>query len=354
MIYYSHVNEDNLAERNSMSGSQYDSLYVIAGSGERVIALLDHPGLESVHLIDNNREALYLCELKLAALENLSVDDYLGFVGFFATSGTRWDSFKGLKHKLSDGCGSYWEGRRSMIEQGICNCGHFEQFLKRANPILRRFLWKAFFQCLDQKKSSWMQFPYFKWRLVKTLFSYRLTYQLFGMRDPAFISKDALLEAIPAALQKSMDEDRTNESCLFHLVFKGHLRDMPAKNLPPSFQRAVLTRVKESLQLGKLKMHYHCDDLLDTLKELKFESKESRFFSVSDIMSFADMSYLNAVILRISKIQNGSNTLVFRSFVRHRLKAIDLLTLRDLFGKVTDLSRTDRTHFYQTIQIDLK
>ena len=353
MIYYSHVNEDNLVERAAMFKKNIDSLYVIAGSGERVLSLLDHPGLEYVHLIDYNVEALFLCELKLLALRHLTVEEYLVFIGFERSEQDRWRQFQTLKPHLSKDCQEYWEAQKISIVNGICNCGHFEKFLHRANPLLRLFLGKRFYQCFTTKKADWQQFPYLRWNVVKTLFSHRWTYRIFGMKDPAFISNDAVLRAIPDALQKSMDEDKANESCLFHLIFKGNLKDMPEIFLPPSFQPEVLTRVKAALMEEKLKMHYHCDDLLAVINDLRFESNKGCFFSFSDVLSFADMEYLRQVVRSIPAHKNLSNTLVFRSFIRNRLTAFEIQDLQKEFEQVSDLSNEERTRFYQVFKIEL-
>ena len=44
MIWYSHVNEDNRAERNLLLQGQYDQVICITGSGERALALMDRFG----------------------------------------------------------------------------------------------------------------------------------------------------------------------------------------------------------------------------------------------------------------------------------------------------------------------
>jgi S-adenosylmethionine-diacylglycerol 3-amino-3-carboxypropyl transferase len=353
MIFYAHVNEDNLAERNAMFRKPVNSLCVIAGSGERVLALLDHPNLEHVHLIDNNHEALLLCELKLVALRQLSVEEYLAFIGFGPPDKDRWTQFQAIKAYISKDCREYWETRKVSILAGICNCGHFEQFLRRANPMLRFFLGRQFYQCFTSKKAAWQHFPSFRWSIVKALFSHRWAYRIFGMKDPAFISRDAALRSIPDALQESMDKDKANESCLFHLIFKGDLKDMPENNLPPSFQKDVLNHVKTALMGEKLKVYFHCNDLLAVISGLEFEPDKNVFFSFSDVLSFADMEYLKHVFRRIMEYKSVSNTLIFRSFVRNRLSAFDLQNLQEEFGAVSDLSTEERTHFYQVFQIDL-
>lgn len=328
------------------------AVYVVAGSGERVIALLDHPSLETVHLIDNNWHALYLCELKLVALQHLSVDDYLAFIGFDTAQKDRAASFHGFKHKLSEPCRVYWEAQMTTLTQGILYCGHFERFLKAANPFIRLFLGKRFFQCFTTPKSDWRNFPSFRWAIVKRSFSYKWTYRLFGMRDIAFVSADSARSAIPKALQKSMDEDKAKHSCLFHLVFKGHLKDMPEASLPPSFQKPVLSKIKALLEEGRLSLNYHCGDALSLIKAFPYDQDKARFFSLSDLLSFADMAYMTALLEHIATIPAGASRVVFRSFVRHRLNKDLVSELRLGFGNMVDLSAEERTHFYQVYQID--
>ena len=63
-IYYAHVNEDNTIARDLLFLHQPCTLYCITGSGERLISLLDAPGLSKVVAIDSNPEANFLLELK--------------------------------------------------------------------------------------------------------------------------------------------------------------------------------------------------------------------------------------------------------------------------------------------------
>jgi len=359
MIYYSHVNEDNRVERNVLHARPARQLYAIAGSGERVIALMDCPSLESAHFIDNNWDALYLCELKMAALDWLSVDDYLSFIGFSSYPGRRYDLFEALKHSLSEPCRSFWETRKKEIEMGICHCGHFEQFLHRAHPVFRFFLGKGFYQCFWAKKADWQGFPTLRWGIVKALFSYRWTYRLFGMKDTAFISSDSDLQLIPDALQQSLDEDGVAQSALFHLVFNGNLRRMPEENLPPSFQKEVLQRIKNALSEGRLKVHYHFGDVLEVLQETNLQQDQTAFFSLSDILSFVSLDYQQKLIRLIAAAGSGGDSIVFRAFVRNRLTEqqvndlhADLLSIKAQFGALKDLTAEEQSHFYQVFQIN--
>ncbi|MBN8679862.1 MAG: DUF3419 family protein [Chitinophagales bacterium] len=174
MLYYTHVNEDNAVERKAMAGMHVTELFVIAGSGERVLALLDHPGLSKVYVVDNNREALYLCALKIAALKSLDVQSYLRFIGVLETSAEeRLQCFAQLAPELAEECLEYWVGKRADLTAGVCNAGHFERFLANARPLLRFFLGKDFYQCLEKSRAEWQHFPHMRWAIVRWLFARR-------------------------------------------------------------------------------------------------------------------------------------------------------------------------------------
>jgi S-adenosylmethionine:diacylglycerol 3-amino-3-carboxypropyl transferase len=350
MLFYTHVNEDNAVERLAMADMQAGELFVIAGSGERVLALLDHPGISTVYVVDNNREALYLCALKIAALKALDVQTYLRFVGLLVASAEeRLQCFAQLSPELAEACREFWSTKQAEIAAGICTVGHFEQFLAKARPWLRFFLGKGFYQCLEKPRAEWRRFPHLRWAMVRWLFARRFTYRLFGLRDQAFISAGAELSAIPAAMQQSLLEGRVQESCLFHLVMNGHLRAMPPEYQPPSFQPEVLKRIKLALYERRLQIHYVLSDVSEALRTLPFQQGVNRFFSLSDLLSFMDWADMEKLIGQIASLPQGQNRAVFRAFVRNRPSDAELGEL----GRVEDLSTAERTHFYQVFQIDL-
>ncbi|NNC95159.1 MAG: DUF3419 family protein, partial [Chitinophagales bacterium] len=214
MIYYSHVNEDNFAERNIMMSSEYEDLFCIVGSGERLIALLDHSSLKRVHIIDMNAEALFLAELKLTALRVLSVEDYLSFIGFSNSGMNREFVFYGFQQELPLPSREYWNNNLTHIRNGIIHMGHFEQFLSRLRPLLRVLLGRGFYKCFEMPYSQLRSFPSFRWKIVKWLFSKKWSYLLFGNKDIAFIGEDALHKKIPYALHETLLNDRVSKNCM--------------------------------------------------------------------------------------------------------------------------------------------
>ena len=63
MLYYSHVNEDNRVEKELLDSSAYATIVAVAGSGERILALMDNNICKEFHIVDVNDETLFLLQL---------------------------------------------------------------------------------------------------------------------------------------------------------------------------------------------------------------------------------------------------------------------------------------------------
>lgn len=199
MIFYSHVNEDNIVEKYCMNQTSFQNLVCISGSGERVLALMDHSSLNQLFVIDSNIEALHLMELKLKALEKLSLKNYLEFIGI-NPSKNRVPTFEFLKSELSNASHIFWENRVSSIKKGVVHIGHFEQFLARFRPFFKVFLGKSFYRCFEKDFTEIDDFPHWRWQLLKRIYAQDWAFKLGGSKDIAFISDDANQALIPNGL----------------------------------------------------------------------------------------------------------------------------------------------------------
>ena len=109
MIYYSHVNEDNRIERILLQQAGCKAAVAIGGSGERVLSLMDVASCKKITVVDSNEDAIYLLQLKLAALTGLSVREYLRFIGHYPSSSEkRLLSFETIKESLQPKAKAYW------------------------------------------------------------------------------------------------------------------------------------------------------------------------------------------------------------------------------------------------------
>ena len=348
MIYYSHVNEDSRPEQMMLASGSYSRLVAVAGSGERVISLLNGEALTEIDIVDPNAEALFLTEIKITALRLFSATDYLFFTGFYQAGDCferREDMLSVVMEELSGECADYWGGNQTLITSGrLLFCGHFEIFITRVQSIIKRLFGAKITTMLNTPFSEWGGYERRVWKVLKEIFKYRISYRLMGNRDPAFIQKGADSPLVGQALQELFGKNEQSNSFFVHLLFKGHLRDMPREALPDSLSEGFLSDAKNKLDHNKAEIKYHRTDLRTFLRGEK-ELGEA-FISASDLLSFESPEYMvELMALLISNRQNGPNQLVWRSFLKHREWNSRLNEQQALVIK--DISRYERTLMYR-------
>lgn len=357
MLYYSHINEDSRPERDLLHQYPYRTVVGIAGSGERLIALMDQSAARRVYAIDNNEEALFLLELKLLALRELNTQDYLLFTGALpeGNPGRRIDQYSALRTFLSARALSYWDSRKRDIEKGILNIGHFECFLARIRPLLQWMLGNSFYQPLYAPSSGSIRHRWFllKWHILHTVFSLRWPYMVFGNRDIAFIAPDADIKRIPEGLHQLITEKKASDSYITHLIFEGHLRNLPAKTACPSLQPELLERVSRRLKEGHLQVAYFHGDWQQLCRQQNLLQTPDTFYSLSDILSFESKEYLLNFLTAVFAESAQRKTVVIRSFLRNVLSQEDIRQLNERFPQlqVKDLSAQDSSHMYQVLAL---
>ncbi|MBE7171136.1 MAG: DUF3419 family protein [Williamsia sp.] len=349
MIYYSHVNEDNRIERDLLRRSGCNTVVAVAGSGERMLALMDVEGCRIFHAVDLNREALYLLQLKLAALENMEVEEYWQFCGHYpAPAGWRKKQFDRIKANLDRGCLLYWQEKARRIEKGILNSGHFERFLQRVRPLVRFFLGKNFELIFSGAGALSGKFPHRRWKLLKHLFCYPLVYKAGGNQDPAFTGTGAQTGLIPVALDEVIRRGEAPACFMAHLIFKGHLREMHPVHLPPSLQKEVLQKIRQRLITKNFEICFHHIDLLAFTQMGLPASARSVFYSFSDILSFEDRHYLEKLL---DHTVGPGSTIVWRTFLRNRLDGNSRIMLAKKFPCLQDRTAAESTRMYQVFSI---
>ncbi len=349
MVYYSHVNEDNCIERELAFEKKCVNLYSIGGSGERVIALLDSPTLEQAYIIDNNAEALYLIELKLTALKNLSVEEYLFFIGHTKDKKIpeRIRMYNDLKGTLSKKGLNYWDTHANHIIQGILNVGNFERYLSRMRPIALWFLGSSFNKKINQTEPvDWNQK---RWKFLTWLFSQGLMYRITGISDKAFLGRNSNPSIIGNSLRKTMEEDRQMESFMFQLIFKGHLNDMTPAVLPASLRPDILETIKWKLLNRQLKIHFVQNDIRNYIFA-QHTVPDRSLISLSDILSFVDRYYLEDCLLQLDYIREGRLDILVRSFLKNKPLPNHVKEWRDSY-LVADLSEKEKTGMYSVFHL---
>lgn len=345
MIYYSHVNEDNRAERLYFQNHPASNLLAIAGSGERIIAMIDLDHLDIINAVDKNSEALYLLELKIALLKQFDTETYLKIIGHdHALPAVRLEAFASIKHLLSNDCRDFWSKHSTAIKSGILYAGHFEIFLARIRPWITFLLGATFLTRVFELSKPLDGISLIRWRMVKFLFNFKFIYRFFGNKDTAFIGAGSQLTIISDALDKCFRKGKGKENFMCHLIFKGHLRDMEKHKLPPSLQKPILDKIRNKLLTNKIQIKIIHQDLLEYQIKNSNPIPDSTFYSISDILSFEDFPYLRKFLTQVS---NKGNMVVWRSFLRNQLSDSDITLLQQQFGTVEILSQIDTTGMYK-------
>ncbi len=352
MIYYSHVNEDNRVERQLLQESMCDTVVGVAGSGERILALMDNIQSTEFHVVDVNEEALFLVELKLTALRYLSVEEYWTFCGHHpATKQQRKELFHLVKGQLSTSCKMYWEQNITLIEKGIVDAGHFERFLKRVRPIVNLMLGKNFLAVLSGASANSKEFPNRRWKLTREMFSQRWIYKAWGNRDIAFVGKQAYIRHIPEALSSIIYKGEAPSSFIAHLIFKGHLRDMKEADMPPSLQKDVLSAIRRRLISDTIDIYYHHTDVLTFARNAQQSLPGPAFYSLSDILSFESVGYLEKLVAEASL---PGNRIVWRTFLTNRFEAGGEIPMNKNHKELQDHTAGESTRMYQVFAMEKK
>lgn len=350
MLYYSHTNEDNRIEQQLLQSSACTTAIAIAGSGERVLALMGNTSCKKIMAVDINEEAIFLLQLKMATITYLTNEEYFQFTGHYSTlPSTRLKFFEKIKPQLPITCAVYWEQNRRVVEKGILYAGHFENFLARVRPVLNLSLGGNFQGVFDQNSFNARLFPETRWKLLSWMFSQKWIYKLWGNKDKAFIGSGASAERIPAALNSVIKKGNAPSCFMAHLIFKGHLRFMATKDLPPAMQNEFLNTIRRRVLNREIIIEYYREDLLHFMRENREQITKPVFLSASDILSFEDRKYLEELI-KIA-LQNPGDMIVWRGFLRNILTSQELRTIAENHGNIERHDEQESTEMYQVFSI---
>jgi len=351
MLYYSHVNEDNNVEREIVFRNKPSTIFCITGSGERLISLIDSPGLEKVVAVDINPEAQFLLELKLIAIEKLEIEEYLDFIGYYDTPDHRLEIFSRLTPHLTPDSLKYWQNNFSKIKKGILNIGHFENYIRKLRPITRLLLGNGFFDCFHYDLKDCRKFPFGRWEFFLMILSTRYFFNITRNKDIAFNSSDCERKIIPKGLQRTLKSNHANQSFMFNLIFKGHLREMDESFVPPSLQSEILIGIKKRLINKEIEIIYLAKDISNAIKDNPDYLTDNTFFSFSDILSFQKHEYLIDIVSILKKMNRKNLNGVFRSFLRNEVNTLKFP--ENLFSKLIDNSDKEMTNMYKAYYFKL-
>lgn len=312
-VGYSSVNEDWRTEQRGLAMRPSDRVLCVTGSGDRVLDLLAAAPVKIV-AIDMNQAQNHLLRLKIAALRELSFDDYSAFLGLTpASKRARRATFERLAPSLPPATAAYFKAHLPAVSRGLLYSGHWERYFQRIaalGQLLRPRLMETLFSFDDieaQRRFVDAHWDNLAWRLIFRAQYHRwLTPILFG--DPAFYAHvtvpvgDFLYQRVFAALRRFV----ARENFMLSLTLQGRL---PQFDLPP-----YLTREGWELIRTRLDGIEVVDaELLSYLER----SDGARFdrFSLSDVTSYIPSDHLSRLLRGIASHAERGARLVLRQFL---------------------------------------
>lgn len=197
LIRYSNVWEDANVLLNGLQMKGGERVLSIASAGDNAFALLT-ANPEIVVAFDISSPQLHLVELKKCAIQNLTREQCLQFLGFMPCE-HRLKLYAEIEHCLNPEAKQYWQNHLEGIERGIIHEGKFEKyfqlFSQRVLPFIHsRQKVKELFRpksqeeqklFFDKKWNTW------RWRLLFKLFFSKWFMGKKG-RDKAFLTEVAI------------------------------------------------------------------------------------------------------------------------------------------------------------------
>lgn len=347
-INYAASHEDGRSELHALALGPSSRVLCVTGSGARVLDLLVAEPAEIV-AVDINPAQTHLLALKLAAMQTLSYEEYVGFIGLvpWADRGALYPQMRPLLPRAAQ---QFWDKQSGAISAGILYCGRWERFLRlMVAPAAwtRRHLIQRLFACSDVREQQvlWLnEWNTSGWERYLRALASRWVWT-YLVREPGMRHIPRQLDIVHCIKQRF---DSAAGSFLFRespwtwLVFHGYLS--PSGPLPPHLQPEHFA----ALRRGAGRITAVTGSLLSYLRA----GEAGRFsaFSLSDFGSYADDHAYEATWKAIAAAAESQARFCERQFLVPRdPAALQGISLWRDAGLEAELARLDNSVVYALI-----
>jgi len=299
-----------------------DDVVSIASGGDNTFALLlDSPS--SLAAVDSNPAQIFLVELKKTAIEHLSYDEFIAFIGV-SRCRNRKKIFSGLRPFLSRAARAYWDGSLAAIRRGVIHCGKFENYFR----IFRRFILplihcRATIVRLLGLRSLDEQGAFFHdvwdsagWRGLFRVFFGKFLLGRLG-RDPSYfryVTVDKVAELLLQRSAHGLTDVPVRDNYFLEYMLTGRYgRDA---SLPPYLRPENYDRLKENI--GRMRLvRSTLDEYLQSLPPDSISK-----FCLSDIYEYMSDEEMESSLKLISRVSRpGARMAFWTLFIPRRIPA---------------------------------
>lgn len=350
-LNYTLSNEDTRIEFELLPENA-ERVFSIAGSGARCLPLIARQP-KYLDVIDMSVSQLYLCELRLQAMKQLTYEEYLfllGYRGALQAGGDSGDDREVLFKKLtlSPAAHAYWVERTAGWKtRGFILLGRWESHFQKLGRLFRDVL-KCDFSKVFEAQSLEEQielyethWPKVRWNSFIRIAASEFVFNKFLYKGHFSGKADHKTEQ-RAPSQFIMEEfDRifrtqlVRKNYFMQILFLGRIAY--EEGLPLEAHAATVEAVKNS----KTEVRYLHGNLLEELPKHAYD-----FISLSDTISYLEQNDANQILQKLNPAMKSGSQMIIRSFMRAPT-AIDLNGWEALKEKDLWAQRKDGTGVYQ-------
>jgi len=345
-IHYSQCWEDPKTLTKALRISPKDNVISIASGGDNTLALLlENP--KSITAIDSNPAQIYLCELKIKAIQYLNYEDFIAFLGL-TKSKYRFDTYNFLRNFLSRPAKKYWDEQIEKLLQGIIHSGKFElyfsYFRRFAVSLIhtKKSVSKLFSSdSLEQQKTFYNKvWNNRRWKALFKIFFGKFLLGNLG-RDPSFfkyVTIDNIADELFKRTERGFTKIPVKNNYFLYYIFTGKY---DINNVPPYLCKQNFNLLKKNVSKIKLVL-----SSLETYLE-NYNGAGISKFNLSDIFEYMNTQSYKSLLNKIIQVSRPDAIIAFRTlFIPYNIPD----ELQSQINSDIDLSNTlldsDKTFFY--------
>jgi len=346
-VSYAQCWEDPQVLTEALQITAEDDVLSIASGGDNTFALLlQNPG--SITAVDWSDAQINLVELKMRAIQVLSYEDFVAFVGA-SHSDTRMELYRQVRGSLSWEARQFWDSRNECLKRGLIHTGKFERYFSKFRkfvlPLIHsarstdEFLALSSFQ--DQRKFYVKVWNNLRWKLLFRVFFGKLVLGHLG-RSPGhfkYVAQDDVGAELLARTERGLTEVPVSENFFMEYILKGSYTDLQAAH--PYLAEANFRFLKDNIVKIKL--------VRGSLTQLLKNKPPSSYsaFNLSNVFEYmSDNEYAETVkeIIRVSK--DGARVAFWTLFIPRDVPSQLAGSIKVCPVTSARLTAADRTFFY--------
>lgn len=350
-ILYSNCWEDAEVVNKALAVTPGSTYFSIASAGDNTLGILSYgPGM--VLAVDRNPAQLACLDIRRAAIEHLSYEDTLAFLGITA-SNRRLYVYRTLRSSLSSYARRFWDGHSSDIEHGIIHAGRTERYFKRFRDIILPLVMSR----ADQHELLRNRSAEERARLCDRILNkarYRYTMRTafsqpvvrhfhIGAHSTFFHSGNGgLARTIMARVKKSLSSPGVNDNPYIAYIMTGNF----SHALPFYLQPEIFPRIK--MHLGSLVLF--CGTVQDALTT--HASQRFSGYNLSDIFEYMTDSEVRSCAGQcVHNAAPSARIVYWNTLKRHCIAHGAAGRVRECTDFARELFTTNKSFFYDSLSV---